>query len=353
MNIDKIKGHFKNLKRPFFFIISATLFLLGSCCEDCKDGEDGLMGPVGPSPVIIISENDDIQQAIDSIAQENGGTIYLKSGRYELSQGIHINCSNIKISGEPGTLIELNSNVNQPLILIGSDEKIPTVIIENIEIESIELDGNKDYQTSETDPGRPWIRNNCIDIRMACDINIRNVDIHDARSGGLVVSWNSQFIFIDKSSFHHNFFDGIALYASEDIQISNFFCYENNAAGLSLDNELKSVLFNTGIINNNGDVGIFARHSEDLNFNGIVIVNNQSHGCFLSHESVGTSSGVNRLFFNSCSFIDNSGYGFWLASPVSESPNNTVIGCLFSGNTLGPVELDAEGELFQVSNVFQ
>ena len=102
-----------------------------------------------------------------------------------------------------------------------------------------------------------------------------------------------------------------------------------------------------------GDVGIFARHSKDLNFQGVVVQGNQSHGCFLSHNLIGTSTGVTRLFFEACSFIDNGGYGFWLASPASESPGNTIAGCLFSGNSQGAIKIDQGGVLFESGNVEQ
>ena len=337
---------------PLFIVglISCTL-MFGCCCDDC---EDGVMGPAGPSPVIIVPDStEDIQEAIDLLARAGGGTVYIRAAQYTLSQGLHIGSSNITVKGDQGTLIALDDHVNQPVILVGSEAETPTVGIENIRIENLELDGNTDSQDSETDPNRPWIRNNGIDIRMASKVWITGVDIHDARSGGLVASWNPRFIFVDKSSFHHNFFDGIALYDGEDIQVSNFFCYENGAAGLSLDNGLENVVFSAGSILNNGDVGIFARHSADLTFHGLLVGHNGSHGCFLSHQEIGTSTGATRLFFNSCSFIDNDGYGFWLASPASESPNNTVVGCLFSGNTQGALEVDPNGELYQEGNVYQ
>jgi len=341
--------------RKFIIIITivVTFFAFFTGCE-CPEGPEGPEGPIGPALVIIVpDEINEIQEAIDSLADDGGGTVYIRTGEYTLSQGIHIVSSKITISGEQGTLIKLANNVNQPVILIGTDESIPATRIENIKIENIEIDGNKDHQDSETDPDRDWIRNNCIDVRMVNNLIINEVDLHDARSGGLVISWDSHFIFIDKSSFHHNYFDGIALYDSEDIQVSNFFCYENNYAGLSLDNDLQNVIFDVGTVNNNGDVGLFTRHSTDLNFHSVIFTNNQSHGCFLSHESLGTNTGVTRLFFNSCSFKDNNGFGFVLASPASDSPNNTVIGCLFSGNIQGAIELDPNGELYQEGNIFQ
>lgn len=327
-----------------FGVLLITVIMVILSVNGCEHGG-------GSSPVIIVPDDvASIHQAIE-ILPDDGGTIYIKAGTYVLSQGIHINRSNVTVLGEKGTVIKLGSSVNQPLILIGSDEQEPDEIVENIKIQNLVIDGNKDFQDSETDPDRDWLRNNCIDVRMVNNLRISEVDVHDARSGGLVISWDSRNIFIDKSSFYNNYYDGIALYASEDIQISSFLCYENNAAGLSLDNNLKNVLFNGGIIKKNKDVGIFARHSEDLVFNALIVMDNQSHGSFLSHAEA-SNTGVRRLFFSGCSFIDNKGYGLWLASPKSESPSNTVIGCLFSGNTDGAIEVHEDGELNEEANVF-
>ena len=210
-----------------------------------------------------------------------------------------------------------------------------------------------DNQDRETDPAREWIRNNGIDVRMVNNLRITDVDIHDARSGGVVVSWECYQIFITDSYFYNNFFDGIALYDSENINVINFMCFGNGSAGISLDNQLSDVLFDTGIIESNGDVGIFARNSEDISFHDLMIADNQNSGCFLSHVSIGTGTGVTRLYFDGCSFLDNVGYGLWLASPASESPNNAVTGCLFSGNTAGAINLDAGALLDLEANVYQ
>lgn len=335
------------------FIFLEILILCTVCGCRGNQGPTGPAGLAGRSPAVIVPDDiPDIQQAVDSLAQ-TGGTIYIKAGLYTLNHGIHIDSSNIALSGEEGTIIRLAANVNQPVILIGSDLESPARIVENIAIENLEIDGNKEYQNSETDPTRTWIRNNGIDIRMARNVRLNRLDVCNARSGGIVVSWDSRYIFIDQSSLYNNYFDGIALYASEFIQVSDFFCYDNGAAGLSLDDNLKNVSFSNGTIHGNGDVGIFARYSKDLMFSGLTISQNRSHGCFLSHQSAGTQTGVTRLFFSGCSFIENTGYGLWLASPSNDSPDNSVVGCLFSGNTSGAIQLDPNGILDQESNIFQ
>jgi len=59
------------------------------------------------------------------------------------------------------------------------------------------------------------------------------------------------------------------------------------------------------------------------------------------------------LFFNSGSFIENRRNGIWLPSPASQSPDNTVVGCLFSENGGETIKIHPEGELFQEANIFQ
>ncbi|TAL68710.1 MAG: hypothetical protein EPN82_09565 [Bacteroidetes bacterium] len=323
-------------------IMLIILAFWGCECPHCQCPDES-------SPVIIVpNDYKDIQEAIDSLPNE-GGTVYIKAQVYNISQGIHVNKSNITIIGENGTCIKLADHVNQPVILIGSEEELPSYSNKNIRISNIEIDGNKINQDSETDPERTWIRNNGIDIRMTDNLYIDNVNIHDARSGGIVASWNCHRIIIENSYFHDNFFDGIALYSSEDICISNFFCYGNNEAGLSLDNRLKLVSFNDGLIKNNGDVGIFVRNSEDISFHGLTIKSNGSHGCFLSHKSQGTNTGVKRMFFDGCAFLDNDGWGLWLASTIDDSPKNTVSASLFSGNIIGAIN----GPVEESGNIFQ
>lgn len=246
----------------------------------------------------------DLQKAIDSLPEE-GGTVFLKARVYFLNKGLHINRSNIKLVGERGTILRLMPEVNQPIILIGSDTEVPDKKITDIVISELELDGNKKFQLSETDPLRPWIRNNGIDIRRVDRVWLEKLNIHNARSGGVVASWNCHNIFISDSMFHHNEFDGIALYDSEDVLVKGFFAFNNRSAGISLDNRLKHITFSVGTVKNNGDVGIFARDSIDLKFHNIAVVSNKSHGCFISNNTWDPEeTGVVRSFFSGCSFLD-------------------------------------------------
>ena len=304
-------------------------------------------------PEIVVTTSDSIQKAIDKLPA-TGGTVFLKAGVHNLSAGIHINHSNISMIGEHGAALKLQNTVNQPVILIGTDVATPSAPdqISNISIANLEIDGNKAGQTSETDPARPHIRNNGIDIRAVSDLWISDVDVHDARSGGIVASWKSRNIFISGVNAHDNYYDGIALYDSSQIIISNFISSGNDhGAGLSLDNDLNHVSFNGGIIQNNADVGIFARHSENLLFSNLNVSGNGSHGAFLSHDGADpATTGVKSILFTGCSFQGNKGYGIQLASPSTSSNKNAVTGTLFNNNTAGCI-LYTLGSLTEGGNV--
>lgn len=303
-----------------------------------------------------------IQQAIDSLP-ESGGTVTLSAGRYELDGMVHINRSNVTLRGETGTLLVLADGVKQPNLLIGSDLQKPEEKdkIHHVTVSGIEFDGNKDKQDSEFHPTKPWLRNNTIDIRGVDDLRIENVDCHHARSGGIVASWRCERIIISGSAFHHNFFDGIALYSSRDIMVSDFFCYANDSAGLSLDNKLCQVTFANGHIYENDDCAIFARDCTALSFRNLLVYGNGQHGAFLSHQvyeeghpkahQVVPESGMVNCSFIGCSFLDNDGFGIFFGSKPELSHGNSITACVFGGNTKDPIRKISEKVLVQDGNV--
>jgi len=332
-------------------VLSAILLLAGCDGEQGPPGPTGPQGPPGSYPVITVHDHTiTIQDAIDSLPV-SGGTVLIKAGTYTISQGIHIDRSGITVMGESGTIIRLGDHVNQPVILVGSDDDPPDDSVGTIRISGLEIDGNRAGQDTELDPARNWLRNNGISLINARNVWIRDVDIHHTVSGGLVATYDCRRVFINGISCHHNAFDGIALYTSRDMFISGFICYENDAAGISLDNELSFVLFADGMIRDHGDVGIFARNSDDIGFHDLIIAGNGSHGCFLGRDMAVTDGGVNRSAFQGCSFLDNDGHGLWLADSLSI--NNTVSGCLFSGNALDSIHTDTGAALYLEGNIFQ
>jgi len=337
----------KNQITLYVLFLSVTLGF--SSCENYK-GSPKIVAET--TPIIHPPIQLDIQKAIDNLPSE-GGTVKIPAGIHILRKGLHINKSNVCLSGEAGTYLKLADDVSQPMILIGSDAETPKTYVRNVTISCLDLDGNMFHQPTESDATRIWLMNSGIDVRMVENLWINNVNIHNARSGGLVVSWESKNVFIDGSVFHDNTFDGIALYASENIFVSNFYCYSNHSAGISIDNSLKHAVFNNGIIKNNLDVGIFAREAYDLSFHNLMLAQNRNNGCFISHNNIRPEgTGVNRVFFSGCSFFDNVGWGLWIASSQDLSHGNAVVSSLFSGNTLGPINIDQGGRIGHAGNVY-
>ncbi|MCI5147226.1 MAG: right-handed parallel beta-helix repeat-containing protein [Candidatus Electrothrix sp. AR3] len=159
--------------------------------------------------------------------------------------------------------------------------------------------------------------------------------MHDTRSGGIGVSWQSNNIFIKKVITSNNYLDGIALYNSTNVIVSDFIS-KNNGAGIRLDNNLNKIVFNDGIIYNNSDVGIFVRNTSDVTFSNIVISTNGNHGAFMHHDEANPeTTGVTNILFMGCTFQNNNGYGLQLSSPSPYSYKNAVAGSLFSDNFSG------------------
>lgn len=256
--------------------------------------------------------------------------IFVEPGIYTIQDTIRINESNIQVIGVPGVIIKLADHVNKPVIAIGSQDNPPNRLIENISITGLKIDGNKDNQDQEYDVSRSWIRNNGIDIRKVRRLTIDNVVVHDARSGGLVISQDSSDIHVINSSFNSNFFDGIAYYTSKRIYTHNCSMLSNNNAAISLDNDLEDSIFSDCIADSNGDVGIFMRCGKEVRFNHCVIKNSGSYAAFLSHDEHG--NGVHDVMISGCQILHNKNGGIYVASTKDKSDYTSVVGCVFRGN---------------------
>ena len=289
----------------------------------------------GMAGLALAGDEITLQLAIDGLPA-TGGVVRIPPGIHLLQKGLKIHRSHVALCGEAGSVLRLADKVDLPVVSVGCGAPFPTNRVEDVRITNLEIDGNQAGQTSETDPKRPWIRNNGIDVRAATGLVVDRVRIHSARSGGLVVSWDSSNVVVTSSVFDHNYFDGIALYASEAVRVAGFNCRSNQASGLSFDNRLMNCEFRDGVVADNTGVGIFVRDSRDLMFSNVIVRANGTHGAFLAHDDKkGGNTGVYRLTFDSCVIEENKLAGFWLASPAEKSPGTVVTNCHFRENGAG------------------
>jgi len=256
--------------------------------------------------------------------------VHIEARTYVLQDTFRIAQSNFAVIAEPGTKVILADHVNKPMLAIGSQEEVPSFIVENVYISGIVMDGNKENQDTEYETNRPWIRNNGIDVRAVKRLTIENVAARNNRSGGVVVSWGSSDVHILNSEFDNNSFDGVAYYDSRRIYTNNSSMKNNNNAGVSVDNNFVDSAFSNCIIDSNGDVGIFARFSKELRFNNCAIKNSGSWAAFLSHDE--NNNGIHDTMFSVCQLLNNSG-GFFMGSVTEDQSSfNSIIGCVFRGN---------------------
>ena len=171
--------------------------------------------------------------------------------------------------------IRLADGSNCPMIVIGSLEEEPTTMLENIIIENLYLDGNKQGQDYEIWHNREnYIRNNGISIRHCRNVTIRKSTIINARSGNIVIEKGCANIIIEDCVLSGAFFDGIAGYLSKDCLIRNNTITGNHYAGLSFDIHFDGAIIQNNIIMSN-TLGVFQRDSDDNEFIGNFLENKE------------------------------------------------------------------------------
>lgn len=299
---------------------------------------------------VLVESDDDLARAATLAADTHGrGVLKIEvAGReFVLTDTFRILRSDVRLQGSPGTRLVLADGVEKPVIAVGVQNEVPLEEqrIRRIRISSLEIDGNKIGQGSETGADQPWIRNNGIDVRMTSDLVVDRVTSNRSRSGGLVISWKSRDIVVRDSSFDDNFFDGVAYYDSRNVRTIDCSMAGNDSAGISLDNDFADSEFTRCRLVRNGDVGIFARHCSRLRFDRCTIEESGDWGAFLAHDDSGL--GVHSIRFTKCIFSRNDG-GIRMAS-VSETQSSDVEvrSCVFRDNGPRP-DVDSAGSRVQV-----
>lgn len=293
----------------------------------------------------------DIQAAVNAFTE----VILTSPCIYNVTTSIFLRSGSILRASPPDRLavLQLANEANQAVILIGNTLEVgnSAPLMTNVVVRDIAIDGNKAQQSSEFTPGMTWLRNNGIDVRYVSGLVIENVYIHDARSGAIVVSWDSTNIRVSNSLLQTNFFDGIALYTSTDILVSNCDLSLNTAAGISIDNNLRNTRFQNCLVHHNSDVGIFQRWTTNVSYDGCQVYSNANHGAFLSWNSPTTGTGVINTTFTNCQITNNVGRAINLDSPAPESTGTLVASTTIYGNTATPFSGPNGGSLPQCSQI--
>ncbi|MBD5778958.1 right-handed parallel beta-helix repeat-containing protein [Pelagicoccus sp. NFK12] len=286
--------------------------------------------------VLEIARNRDFREVQRTLEASDARSICIKikSGSYRLRHSLHINRSNVSLVGEAGTVLRLAKNAQAPVISVGPLSEYPEEWerIENVTIANLVIDGNKDYQESEYNQQRPWIRNNGIDARTVTGLRVEGVICGNNRSGGLVVSWRCRDVVARTCVFENNYFDGVAYYDSVGVYTVDCDLRRNRGAGVSIDNAVSEALFANCRIVDNRDVGVFARHSDGLMFYKSLVKGSGNWAFFLSHDEKG--KGVFNVEIASCEIVENNGGVRMGSVTAKQSAANRVVLSSFARNDL-------------------
>jgi hypothetical protein len=316
--------------------------------------------------LIYNEKNFNVKELNDALANEEKLHVVFEPFVYELDVGLHIQRSNTTLEFMNGAKLFLKNEVNQAVILIGTDKEVPLEedIIENILLLNPEADGNGKYQPSEFSTKQKWLMASVIDIRATRNLKILNGTVYHGRSAGICGSWKCENVIVDNFDTHKNFFDGIAWYDSTRINFTNFKTYYNKNAGISLDNAMKESNFVLGDVFLNGDPGIFMRESEYIRFKQLNINDNINSGVFVSFaeekekadESRVGLTGVNNCVWDSCDIVRNGTQaregGFCFAD-ANTSKNNVIVNSRIYDNPNGDIIDDSNGKGLLLSSVIR
>jgi hypothetical protein len=289
-----------------------------------------------------------IRQAIIDLPIE-GGEIRIPAGTFDCHKMIIVNKDNVKIigAGRDETILRLADHSHAPVLVIGdnkvmkneSEDWVTVTRVKNIEVSDLTVDGNLKNQDATRECGNGIcdgdvtnIRNNAITIRGASFVTLSRVTARNSISGGLVTEKYCDHLKVSDFASYGNHFDGFAGYQTSYSLFENMNLSRNRGAGISIDIDFTKNHFLGGILENNGDVGIFARDTNDVLFENLVITNSGNHGAFLAASEYKDTC-ANRNEFRSVIIEGSKGNGIHISDPCV---GNIVTGnSLFSNNSLG------------------
>lgn len=230
----------------------------------------------------------EIQQALDSLPND-GGTVVLPAGYYLVTQPIVLDRNDQTLRGAGDTtVLELATNANCPVIIMGQAINHPTKTIKHLLVAGILIDGNRLHQSREL-----WrlagegseIRNNGIVVQRVSDSTVENVTCARCRSGGLVTTHDVVRLTVRHLNSFENQFDGLACYQTEQSLFTDLYLHDNPGAGISLD-----LAFNHNVISNAvllaNDLGVFMRSSHHNQFYNLTIHNSHHYGVFMANAEM-------------------------------------------------------------------
>jgi hypothetical protein len=292
-----------------------------------------------------------IRVAIQALPAQ-GGEVRIPEGTFNCRNMVVIRRDNVILrgAGQDRTILRLGDYAHAPVLVIGDErtvlnergEWVTPVRVAHIVVRDLTVDGNVANQDPTKECGEEicngdttTVRNSAITIRGASDVTVRDVTAHSSISGGMVTEKYCDHLNIVNFTSHSNYFDGFAGYQTVDSRFENIDLSRNRMAGISIDIEFNHNVFSGGRLEDNGDVGIFARDLVGVKFENLAISRSGNHGVFLA-QSEGPDTCADNVEMNNVLVEGSRGHGIHLASPCrgNKLTGNSILkknslGCLF------------------------
>ena len=245
----------------------------------------------------------EIQRALDQLPP-GGGTVVLAPGVYDIHDPIQLNRSGLTLSGSGNnTVLRLADHADCPVVILGPTERKPAVIVHDLRLAGLFIDGNRSHQLKEQwrDPcNTSGIQNDGIIIQGVNHATIEQVVAAHCRSGGLVTANGARHLTVSEFTAFDNQFDGLACYQTEDSLFTKLNLHDNQCAGISLD-----LAFDHNVISNatltGNDLGIFMRESFNNQFRDLTISHSRHDGVFMAQWVTQAAQGWEYVPQTECS----------------------------------------------------
>jgi hypothetical protein len=174
-----------------------------------------------------------------------------------------------------GSLIRVADNALRPGVVVGDLHTPPEQRHRAITVRNLRVEGNREHQRFEcwdgpcnpaANPNPLWRqRLNGITVNGCDDCALIDVEVHGARSGGVVVV-SSNRLLVDGMQASGSYFDGLAAYETAGSLFRNLRVHDNDYAGLSFDCDFSGNRIEDFSSSGNRDHGVFIRHAAANHF---------------------------------------------------------------------------------------
>lgn len=314
-------------------------------------GADGLPGADAEGGcTCIVATGGDIQACVDDVCAKGGGSVCLEAGDFETS-GVEIACSNIDLRGQGwSTVVRLADAAYSTVIFLGDKSGASTVT--GLRVSNLAVDGNKSGNpNSETDANGQTI--NAIGIGWAEDVEIEDVLVEDARSGGIVTLGAVSGLKLEGVTVRGSTFDGLAFNDTSDIMVSGCLLEQNLYAGISADWGLSGIISGNVLTGNGagedgtgGNPGIYLAGLDGLLLANNFIENSSGNAVMLTDSQTGAGCATNVILDGNM-LVGSGAYGVWVAQPAC---SGVGIHTCYQHNLLGDL-LDGFGVFTEIEPV--